>query len=307
MAAALKKTYNLINFTRLYRCNLCVLKKFSVESKEESTQNVVNSTQVPQQSSLLEELRKKIGNGAALNVIFKENPKIKFTNLMQWTNYFKLMDLYDFTIQESLLMIRAYPDLLKMPEEKLQRSLELWYNLIVKNDFAKLVMLYNPQFLTLDEKHVKERLGLVHGLAQGNKRSIVVSLLRCPNIMFESKEAITDKFNYLLADWRFEAKEVLRCSALSKPRDFLQLRLTLLEKCGIFRMPYLYPWKKKKAAHKNNNPRLYKISDWNDKDFAEKIAQLSLEEYDVYSDIFQETLEQHSDDDEEVDYDVTDL
>lgn len=308
MAAAFKKTCSLMNFTRLYRCNLCAITKFSIESKEELPKNMINTTQVTQQSSLLENIRDKIGHGAALNIIFQEHPTVKYIDLMQWTKYFKLMDLYNFTIQESLLMIRSYPDILKISEEKLNRSLELWYNVILKNEFAKIVILYNPQFLVLEPKRVKQRLGLIHSLASGDKRSIVVSLLRCPNIMFESSQAVTDKFNFLLENWRYEPKEVLRCSALSKSRDFLQLRLSLLEKCGVFRMPYLYPWKKKKAeTMKHDNPKLYKICDWNDKDFAEKIASISLEEYQVYSELFEETLELHSDDDEVFDYDSTDL
>lgn len=303
MALTLRKACSLIS-TRLYRYQWNAVKTFSVENKPELLSKRVA------QSAVFEKLKHEYGNGIAFNIIFQENPQLNGLNFARWSKFFQLMESYDFQVDETLSMVRHCPDIIEMKEDELRNRIEIWYNHLkaVDNKEGKILLLLHPQYLTIEPKKLKNQIHFLTEFAERIKKSVKLLLLQCPNVMFDKQDRLLEKMNYLVVNWRFTPLEISRCMALSHSLDFLKLRMTLVEKCGIYKMPYPYLWKKKKKElMKVNNPHLKNLVDTSDEDFAENVARISLEEYQVYEVIFEETLQAESGSDEEIDYDDTDL
>ena len=112
--------------------------------------------------------------------------------------------------------------------------------------------------------------------------------MNCPNLVIDDLNEIELKFKYLIEEMRIEPPEIAKSCALSHSLDKIKCRHVFLDRCGLFKRRSLKVETNKKTT---KNPNLYEITDTSDKRFATKVAFVTLEEFEVFEQLFKRELD----------------
>lgn len=249
------------------------------------------------QKPILEQLALEYQDISPLAPIIK-NDSVKNIDITEWRKRISLFKLYDFRDSDFFKIIGSFPQVLEMSVKDVNDILNQWSSCNLGSSYFKKMIIIQPQFLTLHAKEVRKRIAFLHSICK-TREMLVNFLIECPSIMFNDWESILLKLDFLLKKKRIPFSEVFACHALSVPLELLQFRFYVLEKCGVFKRQVVYPHKKNKHdTMVRKNPNLYDISDVSDHYFANNVAKITLEEFEVCREIFN-GIESDSDKNEE--------
>lgn len=246
------------------------------------------------QADIFESIVSKFGNRTEIKRIFEENPYLKNGDITFWYNLNETLLRHGFETRETLSIIAKYPDALTLPEEKLNATLKLYLNHIQNLESIKTLIMSRPELLSVKPSNIKIRLPILNKYA--TQQYLIQLLVLCPNLLFENWNDVMDKIYFLQDEVLVKYHEVVKCQALSQPLEHIKLRFSVIEKCGLYKRPSKYEHKQtKKELVKLNNPKLRFITDNSDIEFATKVAKITLEEYNIYAEMFENEENDKSD------------
>lgn len=192
-----------------------------------------------------------------------------------------------FTSDSYLRIINKYPNILKTPAAALCNNLELWRASQFGERYVQILITEHPHLLDIKvenrhaEQKILERLLYLKDYVQTKKN--VWRLLVCsPNVVVDKITDLEEKRTFFEQVMKVEHTEVVKTTAFSHSMFKIKLRHEFLTRLGMYKP------KSPKAdpTLKSTNPSLYQIVDTNDKRFATKVALVSLEEFEVFEEVF---------------------
>uniref|UniRef100_A0A182NUV9 Uncharacterized protein n=1 Tax=Anopheles dirus TaxID=7168 RepID=A0A182NUV9_9DIPT len=219
----------------------------------------------------------------------------------QWHRTVKLLTTEGLEAQKLLSIIGGHPDLLVRPAEKIAESLHCWRSCQFGDANMKVLVSAHPYFLDFtNHGHLAQRVAFLHSHFE-TRKNVFRLFLNAPNLLVDDQHEMMAKITFLMQTARHEVLEVVKSCAFSHELEHLRCRHMFLERLGLFKPRSL----KVEKGTPTGNPALHQITDTSDKRFAVKVAYVTLEEYEVFQELYRRELEHderyETDDDDEPD------
>lgn len=200
-----------------------------------------------------------------------------------------------FTPNNSVEIISTYPSVLHISTKNLENRLEMWHYCQFSNSQLYQLFVQCPELLDFsDEQHLYGRYGDLRVIARTPK-NIWRLLMASPNVLVDSMKSIREKVDYVLNVMKADDTDLLKSGTLGISLNKIKCRHMLLVRLGFYKP------KKAKASplDPNKNPRLFRIMDASDEEFAGKTAQISMKELEAFYDLYtRELLEKQKEEEE---------
>lgn len=233
-----------------------------------------------------------INNIMLANIVSKHQDKLKLHSVSRWMEIFDYMSQYDFKKSELLEMIDSNPDLLSISRNDLHECMFAWTNCHFDDKKLRQLLVAQPSCLLLNQKQILSRIPKLLPFI-GNKHNRLLELISySPNVMFDNWKEIEKKLNYLLFKMELGPNQFVTTSVMSETLFDLQCRHTFLCKLGL--------WKNRDPKDSVNqlsgNPSLKRMIETSEKEFAVKVAAVTVEEFIVYKQLYSKENEQNNSD-----------
>lgn len=240
--------------------------------------------------------------------MLENDPRIAFYGRACVERFKNILLRIGFTEANTIKIIKGHPDALGLPKKKVEQSLEAWHVCnFSKTQFYDLFV-QNPEFLEFhDEQYIAKRFSQIQQFAYTEK-NVWRLLMSSPNILVDDMNKIREKVDYILNDMEADETDMVKSGALGLPLNKIKARHTLLVRMGFYKKRN---WKESELST-NKNPRMYRITDFDDKEFASKTCNsLSMKELETFYDLYERELRELEEEainynkfsDEESDYD----
>lgn len=211
-----------------------------------------------------------------------------------------------FTEANAIKVIKGYPDALGLPPKKIEKSLEAWHVCNFSKTQLYELFIQNPEFLEFhDEQYIAKRFSQIKQFAYTEK-NVWRLFMSSPNILVDDINVILEKIDYILNDMEADETDMVKSGALGLPINKIKARHMLLVRMGFYKKRN---WKQSEMST-NKNPRMYRITDFDDREFASKTCDsLSMKELETFYDLYERELIEAKEEAEEynnLDYDNSD-
>uniref|UniRef100_A0A182P3B3 Uncharacterized protein n=1 Tax=Anopheles epiroticus TaxID=199890 RepID=A0A182P3B3_9DIPT len=255
---------------------------------------IVDIAEAESIASTIEEADKE-----SIDALLVAVPELTKYSPEQWHRTTKLLHSEGIEMEKILSIIGGHPSILLRPVEKIAESLHCWRSCQFGDGNMKVLVSAHPYLLDYtNHGQLAQRVAFLHSHFE-TRKNVYRLFLNAPNLLVDEQHATEAKIAYLLQSMRHEVLEVVKSCAFSHDLEHLRCRHTFLERLGSFKPRSL-------KADKNTptgNPPLHQITDTSDKRFAVKVAYVTLEEYEVFQELFRREMEQDEryDTDDELD------
>lgn len=200
-----------------------------------------------------------------------------------------------FTSDNAFKVIKKYPQIVRHHPKKLENALECWR--ICQFTQSQYIQLFVqcPELLEFgNETELRSRLADIK-LFAGKAKNIWRSLMASPDILTDNQKVFDAKANYLLNEMKVDVSDAIKSGVFSHSLVKLKCRHMLLVRLGI------YKEKSKNATplDANKNPRVARIVDTSDSEFARKICGISIAEFNALNALYRRELQEAREEDEE--------
>ncbi|XP_035772967.1 uncharacterized protein LOC118456384 [Anopheles albimanus] len=232
-------------------------------------------------------------------------PELNKYTFEHWERTHRLLASEGLEPDRILSIIGGHPDILVRQEEKVADSLHCWRSCQFGDVNTKVLLSAHPYLLDYtNHGQLAQRVAFLHSHFE-TRKNVFRLFLNAPNLLTDEQRVTEEKITFLLVQMRHEVLEVAKSFAFRHDIEHLRCRHTFLERLGMFKPK---PLKADKETP-SGNPSLHQIIDTSDKRFAVKVAYVTLEEYEVFQELFRRELEQELgrnslelDDGDELDY-----
>lgn len=270
----------------MFRCfsRIISAKHFCTQSSSQLINSLANTIKDLDQLALVE--------------LFKSSPELTRYNAEQWQQTHHLLASEGIETNRFLSIVAGHPELLARPATQLTASLDCWRSCQFGDRQTQILLAAHPQFLDLtDHNKLAQRMAFLYSHFD-TRKNVWRLFMNSPNLVAENTALVQKKIDYILQRMRIEVLEAVKSCAFSSELARIRCRHVFLERLGIFKPRKLDA----EPGDLSNNPKLHQITDTSDKRFAVKVAFVTLEEYEVFQELFQR--EQNNDyDDEDDDFD----
>lgn len=202
-----------------------------------------------------------------------------------------------FTSENAFKVLKKYPPIIRHSPKKLENTMECWRGLKFTNSQYIQLFVQCPELLEFDNENVlRSRITDIKSFAERTK-NIWRLLMASPDILIDSPKIIEAKADYLLDAMKVDVSDAVKSGVFSHTLQKLKCRHMLLVRLGIYKEKS----KHDKPLDANKNPRISRIIDTSDSEFAKKICGISIDELNAFYALYRRELEQNRIDDEEQD------
>lgn len=193
-----------------------------------------------------------------------------------------------FTSDRSISIIDSYPNVVCLSPKHLENRLEMWHLCqFSKTQFYELFV-QCPELLELnDENYIAKRFSELHCIVHTPK-NVWRLLMASPNVMFDDWKSIEKKIDYILNEMHADVTDLVKSGSLALPLQKIKTRHTLLVRLGVYKKRNM----KASELDQNKNPRLFRIMDSEDPEFALKTCGLSMKELEAFYDLYERELDE---------------
>ncbi|XP_075224910.1 transcription termination factor 4, mitochondrial [Lycorma delicatula] len=241
--------------------------------------------------SLLDTLNKLSINNNIITMLNNNHPILNVSSDQLFSNSTTLLE-FGFTKDTVGRIIVEYPNLCNIKNDELFRLLDLWRQVNFTENHLLHLLSKHPQFIEFMGKNVLLRISYLLPYLE-NYKNIAVLLINVPGVIYENWGTLKAKLDYLHTH-HIPKSKIVNCNALELSLFEMKTRFKFLERVGVYKQIDSY---KKKLAVKN--PSITNILCTSDEVFAEKIANVTLEEYEVFCELYKLECK---DDEEDCDY-----
>lgn len=202
-----------------------------------------------------------------------------------------------FTSENAIKVIDSYPTILQYSSKQIENRLEMWHFANFSPTHYYELFVQCPELLELDDEFlIVKRYKQLQAIFVTPK-NIWRLLMSSPNVMVDDMQIIQEKVDYILKTMEADETDLVKSGSLGLPLNKIKARHTILVRCGIYKK------RNPKASEldPNKNPRLFRIMDTDDKEFASKTCGISIKELETFYELYERELQEKSR--EEIDYD----
>lgn len=197
----------------------------------------------------------------------------------------EVLQSYKFSVNDISDILKAAPDLCSIETNEIIATLEAWLTCQFITDKLIDMLCVQPVLLKIDKELIPERIPTYLLIFNNNRNKLILFLKLCPEVMYENFDDIIEKYNYIRHTMGLKPKELLNSRVLCSDLNFIKTRHTFLDRSGQFQ------YKTKDIPEEQlQNPTLNSIFDTTDRMFAEKIAKMSVKEYETFSSYYAQEL-----------------
>uniref|UniRef100_A0A182WQ22 Transcription termination factor 4, mitochondrial n=1 Tax=Anopheles minimus TaxID=112268 RepID=A0A182WQ22_9DIPT len=234
---------------------------------------------------------------ASIGALLATVPELTKYAPEQWNRTVNLLTTEGMEVEKMLSIIGGHPSILVRPPEKIAESLHCWRSCQFGDSNMKVLLSAHPYFLEYtNHGQLAQRVAFLHSHFE-TRKNVYRLFLNAPNLVVDEQHLTEAKIVYLMQTMRHEVLEVVKSCAFTHDLEHLRCRHTFLERLGLFKPRSL----KVDKNTPTGNPPVHQITDTSDKRFAVKVAYVTLEEYEVFQDLFLREIGQedpHEADDE---------
>lgn len=229
-------------------------------------------------------------------------PELNNFPVDRWVSRFQFFEREGFNMLKFTSILQQNPALMKKDENELFDRLENWRSLHLGD--IKLTYLLSEQPELFDIPHNKQflhKISIIKSVIGGGESSFHKLLVASPLVFTRTPKQLNEMADYLINVLRINDKsEIYKSSVMAQDLDFLKTRYTFMKRLGIYVVK-----RKMKEGEISKNPKLTLLVDTDDKKFATKVCNVTLDEYEVFKELYQKELEDEleKDDDEDLDND----
>ncbi|XP_047119181.1 transcription termination factor 4, mitochondrial [Schistocerca piceifrons] len=237
--------------------------------------------------STLRKLVEDVGiDEETFNKAFRKEPRLLDVHHSIWENSLKALRACGFSGKECLSMFIASPSLLKTKPDALLSGVKNWQSTVLGEQKLISLLTLCPQLLFVERHEIYRRFPVLKTLS--SQDNVVELLRRYPDYMFVDWNDFLAKVNYVEEEMKINRIQISKCDLLSCSLLELRTRHMFLERTGNY-----IPPNPKTAEHlPNKNPSLRQIIDSDDIHFATKLAGVTVEEFEVFRELYKEELNQ---------------
>lgn len=228
----------------------------------------------------------------------KLNPELLNYGLDSWQRVLTTFRSQGFPSYMLMPLVVNHPMILRKSPEQITQGLNKWNtSQFGEKNVMKLITKY-PTLLEIasDEMYLCNRIAHLQEYAE-TRKNVWTLFMNCPNLITDKTHMIDPKIKYLKQNMGVNLSEVLKSEVFSKTLLKIRCRHTFLERLGVYKAKSY----KEDPGEVNNNPKLHQIVDTSDKTFATKVAFATLEEYEVFEELYSRELSEHEDEDSDTD------
>lgn len=188
-----------------------------------------------------------------------------------------------------LRIVTGNPKVLLWPSNRILSALECWR--CCQFSEYNMFLLITKYPTLIETNNADQILKPVNLLLQhvGTRKNVWKLLMNNPEVLKQPLNQIDEKFIYLKEELCLEIPEIVKSLALSMPLFEIQCRVIFAQRLSLFN-----PVSSKANSNApTRNFRLYKITDTSNKTFATKVCHVSLEEFEVFQQLYKRELKQN--------------
>lgn len=175
------------------------------------------------------------------------------------------------------------------------KTLEMWRSCQFSNTQFIELMVQCPELLEFsDSEQLKKRFADIESFAHRNK-NVWRLLMASPNILTDNIKTIYAKADYLVEVMDVDVSDACKSGVFASSLQKIKCRHMLLVRLGIYKPKP----KNQNPLDPNKNPRVTRIMDTPDDEFARKICQISMAELNAFNAYYIRELENTEEDDGE--------
>lgn len=202
-----------------------------------------------------------------------------------------------FTAENAFKIIKKHPSIVRHQSQKLENTLECWRSCQFTNSQFIQLFVQCPELLEFDnENELRSRLANIKMFAQRDK-NIWRLLMASPDIFTHSPQVFQAKADYLLDEMKVDVSDAVKSGVFSHSLEKLKCRHMLMVRLGIYK-------EKRKNANpldSNKNPRVFRIMDSSDSEFARKTCGISIAELNAFNALYRRELAEEREEPDEID------
>lgn len=232
----------------------------------------------------------------ALNKAIAANEKVAFYGEDVLERATKCLHNAGFTPLNIKKIILEYPEILRINPEQIEKRLEMWHICqFSKTQFFDLFV-QCPELIEFDnEEMLSKRYAQLRSIV-ATPKNIWRLLMSSPNVLVDDMRSIQKKVDYVVENMEADVTDLVKSGTLGQPMDKIKTRHTLLVRLGLFkkRNP------RASELNPNKNPRLFRIMDVGDEEFATRTCGISIKELEAFTELYEREMEEMAE--EEIDW-----
>lgn len=202
------------------------------------------------------------------------------------TNVYKTFVQQGFDSSDAIKIINDNPMVLRYRHDSLSHRLEIWRGCHFGEKLTQALIKQCPELLDFDDElYVRNRMADLK-LYAGRGKNMWRLLMASPNLMVEDLALFRAKCTYIEGIMRADVTDAVKSGIFSCSLRKIRTRHMFMVRLGI----YKERTKNYSELDTDKNPRLFRIMNTNDATFAKKICDVSLLEYETFSELYRREL-----------------
>lgn len=236
-----------------------------------------------------------VNNSILAKVVNDNEEKLRLYTESRWLVLFEYLKQYDFKSSELLEMVDSNPDILSVNRQKLHNCMNAWTNFRFDDKQLRKLLILQPSCLLLDEKQILSRIPKLLAFVKNKPNRLLELISYSPNVLFDDWKSLESKLDYLLLNMELGPSQFVTTSVMSSTLFDIKCRHDFLVKLGMYKNRD--PKSDSNQIASMNNPTLKRIIETDDKQFAVKVAGVTVEEFFVFKQLFKKQLDENNEDD----------
>lgn len=189
-------------------------------------------------------------------------------------------------------IITGFPAIVQRNPTKVVDSLECWRTTQFGDKNLFQLIDEHPQLLNFcNENHLRTKIAHLRQYAS-TRNNVWRMFMYSPNVLTDSTDVIDEKIKYFDENMRADMTDVTKSTAFARDLDWIETRHVFLVRLGLYRKRSL----KADPLEPNKNPRMHRIMDSSDEQFAAKVCTVSLEEFETFKLLYEREIRERLDD-----------
>lgn len=212
-------------------------------------------------------------------ITYYKNPKV----IHQITQVFLKVG---FTEENCTNIIETYPNILCIHPKDIENRLEMWTKFQFSRPQYYQLFVQCPELLEFDDENaISKRFSQLMSIV-ATPKNVWRLLMSSPNVLIDDSDVILKKIDYVLRKMEADVTDLVKSGTLGLPLKTIRLRHMLMVRLGLHKKRN---WKESELST-NKNPRLFRIMDSSDEEFAGKLCGISQNEFTAFCDLYEREL-----------------
>ncbi|XP_031623762.1 transcription termination factor 4, mitochondrial isoform X2 [Contarinia nasturtii] len=223
-----------------------------------------------------------------ISKIIEDNEKVAYFGRDSVESTYNIFHKSGFTHENCIKIINTHPDLMRLAPNEIEKRLDMWHMAQFSQTQFFDLFAQCPELLDFDDSgYIAKRYGKLREIFFTPK-NIWRILMASPNVMVDSMTTIKEKVDYILNTMEADVTDLVKSGSLGLPLKTIKTRHVLLARLGIYKKRNF----RISELDANKNPRLARIMNASDEEFAKKTCAISTNEFEAFCELYERELDE---------------